>query len=227
MSRACTLLAATIALWATAVCHGGEILKGMALAQPKQATSQPAPTVLPPPTALPAEPEPATLPPPPPLTAEPQPPAASPCCKGACATRCHSCAEQCDRLIEWLTYRPLTRCGPCGCLLCVSPCCHPPLYTYFLADCVEGGPCGHGVSAHLVPAAGCQTCASEQQITKSPSAVVKKSSTSSQTSASKQQAATDCKTSAKKHEVTGLLPMMKSCLQCGYSPSTPEPANPR
>jgi len=207
MNRTSALLTAAVVLCGTAVCHAGDSVKGMVFAQQKTVTSQPEPTILPPPTTLPAEPQPMTLPPTRQVTPGPEAPmTGAPCtgapCKKACCSWCGNCAAQCQRLIEWATYRPLTRCGPCGCLPCIAPCCSPPIYTFFLADCVEGGSCGCNAIAQPMPAPGCKTCATQAPV------------------------AAESKADPNKH-LTGLLPMVKSCVQCGFSSSTATPPNSR
>lgn len=80
-----------------------------------------------------------------PAPAPPQPPvaASSPCpCPAACPVPRH-------RVWDWLCYRPLTRSGCCRCGYGCTPCCTPPLYTFFLQDC-------HGGAWGTAPAeAGC------------------------------------------------------------------------
>jgi hypothetical protein len=51
------------------------------------------------------------------------------------------------RFCDWLTYRGSSGCGPC---CACTPCCTPPLYTFFLENCRQGGSSGKCV-------AGCQT----------------------------------------------------------------------
>jgi hypothetical protein len=169
MNRCYALLATAIVFHGAAACRAGDdTYKVMMLPQTKEsATAQPGATLLPQPkveaqpgtTLLPppkVEARPENLPAPQRLTPAPAPApvAAAPCCGCGPSKGC------CQRFIEWLTYQPLTRCGPCGCLPCPVYCCDPPLYLYFLTDCANGGGPAHWmtVSAHDVPAAGCQTC---------------------------------------------------------------------
>jgi hypothetical protein len=63
-------------------------------------------------------------------------------CSSCCETR--SCVQ---RLCEWLTYRPLCQPSLCDCCKRCAPCCHAPLYAYFLMNCAGNG---HGC-------AGCGT----------------------------------------------------------------------
>ncbi len=202
MNRACALLASAVVLWGTMACQAGDGMRGMVFAQQKT-TSQPEPAILPPPTALPAEPQPVTLPAPQRADAATPTPAAPVPCQGVCASCRATCAAQCQRFIEWATYRPLTRCGPCGCLPCIAPCCSPPLYTFFLTDCMNGGTCGCAAAAHPLPPAPCKT------------------------SANKPQPTAEAKSGTNQHPITGLLPLMKSCIQCGFSPSAAVLADPR
>lgn len=174
MNRICALLAAAILWSVTTTCTAGEILHGMLPAQTKDATAQPEPAVLPPPITLPAEPEQPAAPSAQQPAPRPPVPAAAGCCNGGCP----GC---CERLIEWLTYRPLNRCGPCGCFLCPTCCCTPPLYTYFLTDCAGTSHCGHCVATHAGHAGNCKTCEKP------------------------------CKSCAEKQRYTGLLFMMRSC----------------
>jgi hypothetical protein len=55
------------------------------------------------------------------------------CAKPRCAAPRHC-------LVEWLTYRPQSCGGSCGWGQKAVPCCNPPLYTFFVYDCVG---CGH------------------------------------------------------------------------------------
>jgi len=214
MNRACTLLGAAIVLWGTAACHAGDGVIGLILARQQTTTSQPEPAILPLPKPLPAEPRPATLPAPRRMVSAPPAPIVDAPCKGVCASWCDTCSAQCQRLVEWATYRPLTRCGPCGCLPCITPCCTPPLYTFFLTDCVDGGSCGCTAAAHTMPAMPCKTCANKPQLT-----------AECKTSTNQHQPASECKTSTNQHQITGLLPMMKSCIQCGFSANPAMPAD--
>jgi hypothetical protein len=59
----------------------------------------------------------------------------------------------CERLWNWLTYRPLSRPGCCGCCKPCEPCGMPPLYIFFLCD--RYGHCGcTGPAATVAPAGG-------------------------------------------------------------------------
>lgn len=61
-----------------------------------------------------------------------------PCCaQTSCAQTKGAAPRHC--LVEWLTYRPLSRCGFCCGGQKAAPCCTPPLYTFFLHDCAGSG----------------------------------------------------------------------------------------
>jgi hypothetical protein len=68
------------------------------------------------------------------------------------ASRPHrSCGEKLD---DWLTYRRLNY-DCCCCFPKCTPCCNPPLYTYFIGNCcVQPLPVGYG------PRCGCGGCSS-------------------------------------------------------------------
>jgi hypothetical protein len=116
--------------------------------RPEQA---PTPSVLQTPNPLPAPP--AKLPPPRAATTfatageHPAPaPAAAPCAAPADCGH-HDDRSCCQRICDWLLYRPLKSCAchhhcHCGCAYIPTP----PLYLYFLGECKEG--CGdHGCGA--------------------------------------------------------------------------------
>src|SRR5262245_39013051 len=49
---------------------------------------------------------------------------------------------RCQRFWDWLTYQPLTKSCCCACSKQPEPCCHPPLYAYFLEGCAgKAGAC--------------------------------------------------------------------------------------
>ncbi len=168
MNRTCALLAAVALLYGTNMVRAKDNLV-MGFVQQREVTSQPAPTVLPPPKAVPAEQQQTTLPAPRqamPAQGAPAPMSES-CgtCQGGCACWWQGCQERCQRLVDWLSYRPLCQqCGPCGCLPCLAPCCTPPLYLYFLSDCNEGGGCTcHAVGHSMLASAPSKACVAQTQ----------------------------------------------------------------
>lgn len=70
---------------------------------------------------------------------------AAPCCEA------HLCAKPRHPLVEWLSYRPLTRPGLAGCYKQPVPCCHPPLWMWFVDYCHAS----QGVSQHGLPTVPC------------------------------------------------------------------------
>jgi hypothetical protein len=77
------------------------------------------------------------------------------CASGSCCAA-HACDKGCGghegHFLDWLCYKP-ARCHACCCH--VSH-CWPPLYTWFVDMCQDGG-CVHGACGHATPCAagGC------------------------------------------------------------------------
>ncbi|HLN27976.1 MAG TPA: hypothetical protein VK395_09535 [Gemmataceae bacterium] len=133
MHKACAFLTAAFLAWATTPCHAGDNAQQSVLPAATTLSNGAAQEKLPQPTATSGTPALAGSPVLNHLTPVPEGPAAPGCCSSGC--------NHCQRFIEWLTYRPVKTCGPCGCLLCPAPCCDPPLYMFFLAECHQPG-CG-------------------------------------------------------------------------------------
>jgi hypothetical protein len=56
---------------------------------------------------------------------------------------CHGAPSLCQRLGQWLTYRPVPHSCACGgCCKPCEPCGMPPLYLFFLCDRYGHGGCG-------------------------------------------------------------------------------------